>query len=68
MAEYLSVGDIVEAGPLLGGMSEEQVILQVVEEDNAVVRFEASIFGIHLGMLEASVNDTGDIIDGGFHE
>lgn len=45
----MSVGDVVEVGPLLGGVCSEQVVLQLVEEQVGVKVFDATYFGVRLG-------------------
>ena len=67
MSSYLEVGDLVEAGALMGNMTDEQVILQVVEGNDDAVRFEATMFGVNLGFLDVEV-DAGVVVGGLFHE
>lgn len=68
MTDYLSVGDLLEAEPLLGGISPEQVLMQVVSDDNSTIKFEVSLFGVFLGNLDVQVDADGNVTGGGFSE
>lgn len=62
----LGVGDIIEGGALLGGISDEQVLLQAVEDLGDAVKLDATFYGVHLGTMVIDVLPTGDIKGGKF--
>lgn len=62
---FLGVGDVVEAGQLLGEMTKEEVILQVVSSTSGTTEFEATFFGVKLGTFHVVADDNGIPISGG---
>jgi hypothetical protein len=53
----LQMGDQVVLGPLLKGLTVEQVLLQVVDGDDQHRLFEASYLGVSLGRWRAEFGD-----------
>lgn len=47
--DKFSVGDMIEVGPLLTALPDEDVIATVIEGGADEVRFELAYHGIHLG-------------------
>lgn len=58
----LKVGDILEAGPLMGGACEsEQIVLQVTqvhkETSPEVIQFLVSFFGVAIGKVTRTTSE-----------
>ena len=49
----LAVGDMIEAGEMLAGITKEPIVLRVTTTGEAVV-FVATYFGVSLGKVTAS--------------
>lgn len=45
----LTVGDIIEVGPLMSRLSKENTVFQCMEKTEKTASFAATYFGIHLG-------------------
>ena len=55
--EGLRVGDVVEAGSILPGLTKEPVALKMTAaEDGVFVEFVATYFGVTLGKVKADVS------------
>jgi len=53
----LNVGDVVEAGSILPGLTKEPVALKMTAaEDGVFVEFVATYFGVTLGKVKADVS------------
>lgn len=63
---YLAVGDLIEAGTMFGGLTTEQVLLQVIAESAGTVFLEATFFGVSLGTLGLDVAPDGSVAGGEF--
>ena len=55
----LKVGDLVEAGPLLSPVTQEDVILMItkVSEDHHSVDYDVTYFGVFVGKGHATETD-----------
>lgn len=63
----LKIGDLIETTGLLGNVSDEQTVLQVVKvHDSAGKRevvFDATYYGVHIGTVTATAHGSGDKIE-----
>lgn len=56
MAE-LKVGDLLEGNPLMGGMSDEAICMEVVDVSDEVVTVRVTYFGIFLTQALLDIKD-----------
>jgi len=55
----LTLGDIVEAPSLMGGMTQENTLLQVDGKTKDSTRFRMTFYGVHIGRAVLTKNDKG---------
>lgn len=64
--QEIKLGDAIPAGPFLGNLTDEQVMLQATKVElgslGKVVTFEATFFGVYLGRAIAMESGQGSVV------